>query len=86
MEIPLPNDPRMRPLTADSTPADLKKAARDQLKVYAKINEKCAKKAAAELSRRTKEKTGEMYRIMNEEGEMTDDLRNAYALKAIISM
>lgn len=76
----------MKPLTENSSTADLKKAVKDQLKVYAKINEKCAKKAAAELSRRAKEKApGAMYKLLNEEGEMTDELKDAYALKAILS-
>ena len=81
----MPIDPRMKPLTEGATETDLKKAAKDQLKVYAKINSDCARKAKAELQRRSKGTTGEMYRLLADDIEMNDELRKAYALKALLS-
>jgi hypothetical protein len=86
LELPLPSDPRMNPLNEESSDAELRKAAKEQLKAYARLSSKCAKKVNAELSRRQKEKTaGEMYRIISDDGEMTEELRDAYALKALLN-
>ena len=60
------------------------KAGRDQLKAYSKLGSDCAKKAKAELSRRSKGGAA-MYQLLAEEGEMTDELRNIYSLKALLN-
>jgi len=85
MGLPMPSDPRMKVLDASASSSDLKTAAKDQLKAYAKINPDCAKKAKAELSRRSKEKLGEFYRSLVDEIDMTDDLSSAYAMKALLN-
>jgi len=80
----LPSDPQVKPLSVDSTKSDLMKAGRDQLKAYSKLGSDCAKKAKAELSRRSKGGAA-MYQLLAEEGEMTDELRNIYSLKALLN-
>jgi len=84
MGTPLPDDPQFKSLSKDSTKNDLMRAGKAELKAYAKIDSDCAKKAKNELARRTKGST-DMYRIIAEDGDMTDDLRNIYSLKALLN-
>ena len=80
----MPADPQVKPLAKTATKADLMKAGRDQLKAYAKLGSECAKKAKVEINRRAKGGAS-MYQILAEEGEMTEELRNVYSLKALLS-